>query len=173
MQESLEFFKIGKIVSTRGLKGEIKIYSHTDEVERFLELEYIYIGKDREKKYEVEKSSISKNNTAILKLSGYDTIESVQGLMQKFIYVDRENAYELDEDEYFIADMIGISVETVDGRPIGNLVEVLQYTANDVYVVKNSDGKEYLIPATYEVVPEIDMDEKVMKINPIAGLLDD
>ena len=172
MEKKLEYFKIGKIVTTRGLKGEIKVYSHTDEIERFLELEYFYIGKDRETKYYIQKASIIADNMAVIKIKDYDTVESVQKFISKFMFVDRENSYELYDDEMFIVDMIGMEVRTDEGEVIGKLADVLQYTANDVYVVKNHEGKEFLIPATYEIVPEINQEENYMVVKPIPGLLD-
>lgn len=172
MDNRLEYFKIGKIVTTRGLKGELKVYSHTDEIERFLDLDYFYIGKDRESKYYIDKASIISNNMAVIKIKGFDTVESVQKLISKFMFVDRENSYKLDEDEMFIVDMIGMEVKTESGYIIGELTDVLQYTANDVYVVKSKEGKEYLIPATYEIVPEINQEENYIIVKPIAGLLD-
>ena len=172
MTDKLEYFKLGKIVTTRGLKGEIKIYPHTDKRDRFKDLEYFFIGNDREKKYLVERAVTASNNSIVVKLKGYDTIESVQALIGKFIFVDRDKSYQLDEDEFFIADMIGMDVETIEGQKIGKLVDVLQYAANDVYVVKGEDSKEYLIPATYEIVPDIDTKNRLMKIRPIPGLLD-
>lgn len=171
MKEALEYFKIGKIVKTKGLKGELKVYSHTDDIERFLDLKKFYIGKDRENKYGLEKVSIISPNMVVVKIKDYNTIESVQAFVNQFMYVDRDETYELDEDEFFIADMIGMEVYTVSDEKIGILVDVLQYTANDVYVVKNEEGKEYLIPATYEIVPKIDMEERRIYINPITGLL--
>lgn len=172
MTDTLEYFKVGKIVTTRGLKGEIKIYPHTDKIDRFKDIDYFFVGKDREKKYLVERAVTASNNSIVVKLEGYDTIESVQGLVGKFIFVDRDNSYELDEDELFIADMIGMDVETLEGDRIGKLVDVLQYAANDVYVVKSEDSKEYLIPATYEIVPDIDTKNRLMRVKPIPGLLD-
>ena len=172
MDNRLEYFKIGKIVTTRGLKGELKVYSHTDEIERFLDLDYFYIGKDRETKYYIEKASIIADNMAVIKIKGFDTVESVQKLISKFMFVDRENSYKLDEDEMFIVDMIGMEVKTESGDIIGELTDVLQYTANDVYIVKSKEGKEYLIPATYEIVPEINQEENYIIVKPIAGLLD-
>lgn len=171
MEDKLEYFKIGKIVTTKGLKGEVKVYSHTDEIERFLDLDYFYLGKDKETKYYIQKANIVASNMVTIKIKDFDTVESVQKFVSKFIYIDRDNSYELDEDEMFIADMIGMEVKSVQGEHIGKLVDVLQYTANDVYVVKSDEGKEYLIPATYEIVPEINEEEKYMVINPIPGLL--
>lgn len=172
MDNKLEFFRIGKIVNTRGLKGEVKVYSHTDNMDRFTSLKDFYIGKDREKTYKVEKSSIISHNMSVIKIKGFDTIESVQGLIDKYIYVSRDDSYELEDDEMFIADMIGMNAYTVDGNFLGSLVEVLQYSANDVYVIKSDEGKEYLIPATYEIVPEISLEENKMVIKPIPGLLE-
>lgn len=168
----LEFFRIGKFVKTRGLKGDLKVYSHTDDINRFKELEYVYIGKDKETKYEVEKASVGAKGMAFIKLKGYNTIEDVQKFVNKEIFIAREDAYELDEDEMFVVDMLGMDVRLEDGTSIGTLKEVLSYSANDVYVVKSPEGKEYLIPATYEVVPEINAEENYMIVVPIPGLLD-
>ena len=106
-----------------------------------------------------------------MKIKGVDSIEKAELLRDKFIYVSREDGRELDEEEYFIADMIGIDVFTVDGEKVGQLKEVLQYAANDVYVVKGEE-KEYLIPAIMKFVPTIDMNERKMIIDPIKGMLD-
>lgn len=172
MENKLEYFKIGKIVTTKGLKGELKVYSHTDEIERFLELEYFYLGKDRENKYYIDKVNIIASNMVSIKIRDYNTVEDVQKFVQKFMYIDREDSYELLEDEMFIVDMIGMQVKKEDGTLIGILEDVLQYSANDVYVVKSEDSSEYLIPATYEVVPEINSKENYMIVKPIPGLLD-
>lgn len=93
-------------------------------------------------------------------------------IVNKNIYVSREESKELDEDEFFIADMIGIDVYTVDNKHVGVLDDVLQYAANDVYVIKGEDNKEYLIPAVMKFVPEIDIEERKMIIDPIKGMLD-
>lgn len=172
MEKKLEYFKIGKIVTTRALKGELKVYSHTDEIERFLDLDYFFIGKDRENKYYIEKASVIASNMAVIKIKGYDTLEAVQKFISQYMFVDRDNSYELEDDEMFIVDMIGMEVRIESGQVIGKLVDVLQYTANDVYLVKSEEGKEYLIPATYEIVPEINIEENYMLVRPIAGLLD-
>ncbi|MCG4734858.1 ribosome maturation factor RimM, partial [Casaltella massiliensis] len=75
------------------------------------------------------------------------TVEMAEKIVNKNIYVSREESKELNEDEFFIADMIGIDVYTVDNKHVGVLDDVLQYAANDVYVIKGEDDKEYLIPA--------------------------
>ena len=171
MTEKVEYFKVGQIVNTQGLKGEMRIYTLTDYPERFEELEWVYIEGDLSTKYEIE-SVRYKGQLAIVKLKGIDNANDVEKLKFKYLYVPRENARELDEDEFFISDMIGMDVYTIDNNYVGVLKDVLQYSANDVYVVKNKEGKEYLIPAVMEFVPTIDIENKKMIINPIKGMLD-
>jgi 16S rRNA processing protein RimM len=167
----LTHFKIGQIVSTQGLKGEVRVYSYTDDIYRFDDLETFYLGKDLENKWIVEKVRY-KGNMVIMKIKGIDTVEQAEKLKNKFMYVSREEGRELEEGEFFISDMIGIDVYTVDGQHVGVLDDVLQYAANDVYVIKGAENKEYMIPAMLKFVPTIDMNERKMIIDPIAGMLD-
>ena len=171
MKEKLAHFKIGQIVNTQGLKGEVRVYSLTDDIDRFDELDEFYIGRDLETVYKAERVRY-KGNLVILKIKGIDTVEMAEKLRSKYVYVSRENARELDEDEFFIADMIGMDVYTLDNNHIGTLKDVLQYAANDVYVVKSNDGKEFLIPAITRFVPTIDINERKMIIDPIKGMID-
>ena len=169
--EKLTHFKIGQIVSTQGLKGEVRVYSYTDDIERYDDLKTFYLGKDLETKWVVEKVRY-KGNMVIMKIKGIDTVEEAEKLRNKFMYISREESKDLEDGEFFIADMIGIDVETVDGQHVGTLSEVLQYAANDVYVIKGEEDKEYLIPALIKFVPTIDMKERKMIIDPIKGMLD-
>ncbi|WP_027701638.1 ribosome maturation factor RimM [Metaclostridioides mangenotii] len=170
MDEKLAHFKIGQIVNTQGLKGEVKIYPLTDDINRFDDLDKFYLDKDLQKEWEVEKVRY-KGKMVIMKIKAIDSIEDAERLRNKFICIGRESTRELDEDEFFIADMIGIDAFTVDGDRVGVLREVLQYSANDVYVIEG-DGKEYLIPAILKFVPEINMEERKMIIDPIKGMID-
>jgi 16S rRNA processing protein RimM len=170
MDEKLAHFKIGQIVNTQGLKGEVKIYPLTDDINRFDDLDKFYLDKDLQKEWEVEKIRY-KGKMVIMKIKAIDSIEDAERLRNKFICVGRESTRELDEDEFFIADMIGIDAFTVDGDRLGVLREVLQYSANDVYVIEG-DGREYLIPAILKFVPEINMAERKMIIDPIKGMID-
>lgn len=167
----LTHFKIGQIVNTQGLKGEVRVYAYTDDIYRFDDLETFYLGKDLETKWNVEKVRY-KGNMVIMKIKGIDTVEEAEKLRNKYMYVSREESRELEEGEYFIADMIGMDVYTVKGEHVGILEDVLQYAANDVYLVKNDEGKEFMIPAIMKFVPTIDMNERKMIIDPIKGMLD-
>ena len=127
--EKLTHFKVGQIVNTQGLKGEVRVYPFTDEIDRFDELEEFYLGKDLNTTWEVERVRYKGN-------------------------------------------MIGIDVYTVEGKHVGTLKDVLQYSANDVYVIKGLENQEYMIPAMMKFVPTIDIDERKMIIDPIKGMID-
>lgn len=167
----VEFLKIGQIVNTQGLKGDVRVYPLTDDIKRFDELGKFFIGENFNDEFEVQKVRY-KGNLVILKIKGIDIIEEAEKLKNKYIYVSRENCRKLDEGEFFISDMLGIEVYTVDNVYVGVLKDVLQYAANDVYVVKNDEGKEFLIPAVMKFVPTIDIENRKMIIDPIKGMID-
>ncbi|WFD08968.1 ribosome maturation factor RimM [Tepidibacter hydrothermalis] len=166
----LEYFNIGQIVKVQGLKGEMRIYPLTDYKERFEEIKWVYISDDTKTKYEIEKVRY-KGNVVILKIKGIDSINDAEKLIKKYLKIPRENARELEEDEYFISDLIGIKAYTVDGEYVGVLDEVLQTGANDVYLIKNDENKEILIPALKKFVPELSIEDKKMIIDPIEGMM--
>lgn len=163
-------YRVGQIVNTHGLRGDMKIYSYTDYPERFGEIDYVFIDEEEEKFF-VEKVKYHKS-TPIIKLKGIDSIEDADHLRGKTLYIDESNLRELEDDEYMIADLVGMQAYLQDGTVLGEVVNVLQYTANDIYVVRTENGKEYLIPAVRELVPTIDVKEKKMIIKQIEGLLD-
>lgn len=170
MTEKLTVFRIGQIVNTQGLKGEVRVYPYTDDINRFDELEYFYIDKNLNNKYEVERVRY-KGNMVIMKIKDIDSIELAEKLKTKNMYIGREQGRELEEGEFFVSDLIGLDVFTVDGEKVGVLKDVLQYAINDVYVVSSGE-KEYLIPSIEKFVPTIDLDQNKMIIDPIKGMLD-
>ena len=170
MTEKLTVFRIGQIVNTQGLKGEVRVYPYTDDINRFDELEYFYIDKNLNNKYEVERVRY-KGNMVIMKIKDIDSIELAEKLKTKNMYIGREQGRELDEGEFFVSDLIGLDVFTVDGEKVGVLKDVLQHAINDVYVVSSGE-KEYLIPSIEKFVPTIDLDQNKMIIDPIKGMLD-
>ena len=171
MKEKLTHFRIGQIVNTQGLKGEVRVYPYVDDINRFDDLESFYLNKNFNEEFEVERVRY-KGNMVIMKIKGIDSVELAEKLKTKNLYIPRENSVDLDEDEFFIADLIGLEVFTVAGDKVGVLKDVLQYSANDVYVVKGDNDKEYLIPSTMKFVPEINLEDKKMIIDPIKGMLD-
>lgn len=164
-----EYLEAGKIVNTHGIRGEVKIMPYTDTPELLCEFERLFIGKNYDE-IEIEKSRVFKN-MVIAKLKGVETPEEAEKLRNKILFMHRDDL-ELDEDTYFIQDLIGVEVKDADtGVVYGKISDVLQTGANDVYVIKGD--REYLVPAIPDVVISTDIDEEIMLIRPLEGLFDE
>ncbi len=166
-----KFLEGGKIVSTHGIRGEVKVNYWCDDPYELTSLKYFYFDEGKEK-IKVEKLRVNKNQL-IVKLEGVNNPDEAQNLRGRVLYIDR-NDLSLGEREYFIADIIGLKViDAETDEEYGTLCDVSFTGANDVYHIKFSDGKQKLIPAIPQVVIETDIDSGVMKIKPMAGLFDD
>lgn len=163
-------YRIGQMVNTHGLRGDMKIYSLTDYPERFEEIEYIFF-EEEDCKYYIDRVKYHKQ-MPIIKIKGIDTIEQAEKFRGKTLYIDEQNVRELEEDEYMISDLIGMEAFLEDGTVLGKVENVLPYTANDIYVVRSDDGKEYMIPALKIFVPVLDIKNKKMIIKAMEGLLE-
>lgn len=171
----MRYIRVGKIVNTHGLKGEVKVLPLTDNIDRFEKLESVFIENENSPT-QIERVWYKKG-FVMLKFKPYDDINDVIKLKDKYIVIDERDAIKLPEDSYFIYQIIGINVYCSDGRELGEIVDVLQPGGNDVYVVHNKvsskdSKKEYLIPAIKEVVKFIDIENKKMIIEPIEGLIE-
>lgn len=153
--------RVGKIINTHGVHGELKIFPTTDEVKRFSYLKKTIID-DHE--YEVENVKYFKE-FVFLKLKGINDMNEATKYKGKDLMVTRENALKLKEGEYFISDLIGLSVITDEGEDLGTIDEILETKANKVYVV----GK-ILIPDIKECILNIDLDKKQMTVHLLEGL---
>ena len=164
-----EFLEAGKIVTTHGIRGEVKIMPYTDTPELLAEFDRLFIGKDRNELI-IEHSRVFKN-MVIAKIEGIDTPEAAEKLRNKVLYMHRDDL-ELDDDTYFIQDLIGMEVRDADsGFVYGKIDDVMQTGANDVYVIKGSD-REYLVPAIADVIVSTDINSDIMTIRPMEGLFD-
>lgn len=164
-----EFLEAGKIVTTHGIRGEVKIMPYTDTPELLAEFDRLFIGKDR-KELIIEHSRVFKN-MVIAKIEGVDTPEDAEKLRNKMLFMHRDDL-ELDDDTYFIQDLIGMEVRDADsGFVYGKIDDVMQTGANDVYVIKGSD-REYLVPAIADVIVSTDINSDIMTIRPMEGLFD-
>lgn len=162
-----EFLEAGKIVTTHGIRGEVKIMPYTDTPELLAEFDRLFIGKDRKELF-IEHSRVFKN-MVIAKIEGVDTPEDAEKLRNKLLFMHRDDL-ELDDDTYFIQDLIGMEVRDADsGFVYGKIDDVMQTGANDVYVIKGSD-REYLVPAIADVIVSTDIDSDIMTIRPMEGL---
>jgi 16S rRNA processing protein RimM len=167
-----DLLQVGAITQTHGINGEVKVFPTTDDVRRFKKLKDVILDTGREKiTLEIEGVRFFKN-LAILKFKGFDNINDIEKYKGKCLYVTRENAVKLKRDEYFIADLIGLKVYDEDDSYLGELVNVIETGANDVYEVKFEDGREVLFPAIKQCILDVDMDNRKMKVHIMPGLLD-
>lgn len=163
--------QVGVIASTHGLKGEVKVFPTTDDVMRFKKLKKIILDTGKEQlTLEIQGVKFFKQ-FAILKFKGIEDINDVEKYKGKGLFVERSDAVELEEGEYFIADMIGMKVITDDKKEFGILTDVMETGANDVYVIETTDGKEVLIPAIKQCIINIDVKKQEMEIHILEGLL--
>lgn len=167
-----DLFQVGVITSTHGVRGEVKVFPTTDDARRFKRLREVLLDNGKSKiTLEIESVKFFKQ-FVILKFKGYDNLNDVEKFRQRSLFVTRENAVRLGRDEYFIADLIGISVFDEEEKEIGILKDVLETGANDVYVITMTNGKELLLPAIKDCVLKVDIENNYMQIHILDGLLD-
>ncbi len=166
-----DYFRVGVIANTHGIRGEVKVFPTTEDPQRFKGMKEILLDTGKEK-LELEVASVKFfKNLVILKFKGIDNINDIEKYKGMDLLVTRENAIPLEEGEYYIADIIGAKVITEDGEDFGVLKDVLTTGANDVYVVEH-EGKEVLLPVIPDCVLARDMENKVVTIHVMKGLLD-
>lgn len=164
--------QVGAILDTHGLRGEVKVFPTTDDPGRYDYLEDVIL-KDKSGKQitlVVEKVRYFKN-LVIVKFKDLDNINDVEQYKKCNLYVTRENAVELEADEYFVADLIGLMAKTDEGEELGQIKDVLTTGANDVYVIDTKEG-ELLVPAIHDCVQEVDLEAGVMMLHLLPGLRD-
>lgn len=166
--------KVGKIVNTHSLKGEVKVISSTDfEEQRFEKGAELLITRGNQvvKEVTVESYRTHKNNL-LVKFVGIDSIEEAEKLKNLQIKIDSENIGELEENEFYFHEIIGCEVFDENGKSLGEISEILTPGANDVWVIKSQNGKEILIPYIEDVVKKIDVENKKIDIEVMEGLID-
>ena len=168
-----KMLRVGVISSTHGIKGEVKVYPTTDDINRFDYLKKCYID-FKGNLVEVCVSGVKYfKGMVIVKFKGIDNINDVEKYKNCDLVVTRDEAVELEEGEYFISDLIGLKVVTDNNEEFGELVDVMQTGANDVYIVKRYDDKEeVLLPVIPDCILDINLDEGIVKVHILDGLLD-
>ena len=158
---------VGKIVNTRGLKGEVKILPMVDDLNLFETVGYLLIDGSR---MQIEGTKFFKGN-AILKLAGIDTIEQAETYKNKMVSIMEEDLPNLEEGEYYVKDLLGLQVITEEGDVLGTIADVFKTGSNDVYTVKTEAGKEIYLPAIKDVVLHIDLEGRKATVRLMEGLL--
>ena len=169
MEQKLQ---VGIITATHGLKGEVKVYPTTDDPGRFRRLKKVILDNGKVSvDLEIESVKYFKQ-FVILKFKGLEDFEQVEKYRKASLYVTRDNAVRLKKDEFFIADLIDMKVVNEDGSPLGTLRDVITTGANDVYEVVLDEGGTVLIPTIKECILDVDVENAVMRVHLLEGLLD-
>lgn len=168
MEEDL--LQVGVITSTHGIKGEVKVFPTTDDNQRFKKLKECFVEYNKTLIPMEAQGARFFKNMVILKFKDIDNINDVEKYRQCKIFVDREHAVELEQDEYFVTDLIGMKVVNEQDEVLGSLTEIISTGANDVYVISQTGDKELLIPAIKDCVLNVDMSEKKMLVRLLKGM---
>ena len=168
-----KFLRVGVITTTHGLKGEVKVYPTTDSLERFLDLDEVYLRTGAQERVLHVNNVRFFKNLVIVKFKEFDRIEDVENLRQAELYVSRENAVPLEEGEYYIGDLIGMEVITDEGETLGILEDVIETGANDVYSINSKKYGNVLIPAIEHCIMDVNIETGKMIVHLLPGLIDE
>ncbi|MDD2978696.1 MAG: ribosome maturation factor RimM [Hespellia sp.] len=166
-----KLLQVGVISSTHGVRGEVKVFPTTDDMNRFKKLKSVILDTGKEQKsLEIQGVKFFKQ-FAILKFKGIDNINEIEKYKGMGLFVEREHAVPLEADEYYIADLIGMKVFTEDDKEFGVLKDVMETGANEVYIIESAEYGEVLVPAIKQCILSVDVQEMVMKIHLLEGLI--
>jgi len=163
-------YLVGIVLKPQGIKGEIKVKSISPDPERFYDLGHVYIDSETVRKYIIENIRIS-GGFVFLKFSAVNSRNEAEELRGKEILVSQDQLIILDQGEYFVHDLIGCTVTDEDGQLIGEVIDIMKQSSNDIYVIKDKQAKEHLIPAIRDVVKQVDVAGKKIIIHVIDGML--
>ena len=163
---------LGKIMATHGVKGQLRVFLFSGEYASISGLKTVMLQAPNRVRETFEVSGTAHHGKKfLLELKNFDNVNQVLHLVGRELYVNEDQLPALSEGEYYWRDLVGLRVVTEDGETLGTLTEIIATGSNDVYVVQGND-REYLIPALEDVVREIHLGDRVMKVNPPEGLLD-
>lgn len=166
-----EYFEVGQIVNTFGIKGQVKVKPFTDDLERFEELKSVLVEKEKEL-IEMQIEEVKYQQTVVLlKLKGIEDMNMAEKLKGCYLKIKREDARKLPNDTYFIADLIGLNVYTEDGILLGKVDDIYNNKSNDIYVIKDELGKQILLPAIKDVIKHIDIENEKITVHLLNGLI--
>jgi len=167
-----EYITVGKITTPHGVKGAVKVIPHTDFPERFSAKRHYLLVKDNLKREVIAWMVGRGKREFIIKIDGIDTPEEASEYRNALLQVPQEEVWPLPEGHFYHFQIIGLQVQTEEGTILGTVVDILETGSNDVYVIKNEQGKEFLIPALKEVVKGIHLEKGLMLVRPLPGMLE-
>ncbi len=163
--------EIGQIVNTFGIKGMVKVKPFTDDIRRFDELKAVYVEKNgNQTEFEIEEVKYHKD-MVLIKFKGIDKVEQAEMLRNSYLTVSRDSVEKLEEGRYYIVDLLGLEVYTDEQILLGTLEDIFNTGSNDIYVVKDKQGKQILLPAIQDVIKQIDIENKKIIVHLLPGLI--
>ena len=162
-----KLFKIGQIINTHGIKGEVKVYPLTEDVNKFKRLKTVLVGG-------VEKNILGvkfQKDRVILKIEGIDSMNDAETYKEKYIEVASDNEPELPADTYYVSDLKECIVYDTNGKELGRIFDVINTPNNDVYWIQ--EPKELLIPVLRDIVLSVDINSKKIVIKPVGEWQDE
>ncbi len=167
-----DMLRIGVVTTTHGLRGEVKVYPTTDDVNRYKKCdEVILVTREGNLNLHVEKVKFFKN-LVIVKFREFDDISQVEKFRRCDLMVTRANAIPLKEGEYFLCDVIGCEVEDEEGNPVGTVTDTIETGANNVFAITTTDGREVLFPVIPDCIRNVDVEGKKVVAHIMKGLMD-
>lgn len=158
---------IGQIINTHGIRGVVKVYPYTDDLNRFSKLERIFVGEHKD--ILTVNDVFIRKNFVYLSFEGFDSINDVLPLKTSYIYIPDSERIPLEEDQFYIADIIGIEVYDESGQGLGTVEELLQGPANDVFVIRDGE-KTWMLPGVKDFVLSVEPENHRMIVRPIEGM---
>lgn len=163
-------FNMGKIVNTHGVKGEIKLYPFSDDLDQFEDFEYFYLEGEGKTKFIIQSTRVHKN-MVLVKFKGFDDINKVLELVGKNVYIERKDVPD-DGEGHYIVDLIGCEIFDDQGEFVGHLEDVLQNSAQDLYVIRKvSDNQTFYLPVVDAFVKSIDIANRKIIVHLIEGIM--
>lgn len=168
-----KYIEVGKVLSTRGVNGEIKVQPWCNKPRDFLKFKEFFLEGISAKKFNLMHAKLLNKDTFLIKLKDVDSLEEAKNLVGKTLYVDRSDI-KLKEDEYFLVDLIGLrAISENKGQTYGIITDVVTgNTTTNLYEVTLENGKRCLIPAVKEIVTKVDLENGTVEVRPIVGLFD-
>lgn len=168
----MEYYQVGKIVNTHGIRGELKVLPITDFPEqRFKKGSKLYIEQDHQDPIEVTVKNARDQKTFLLvTLVGYEDINKVEQFKNHELLVSEADQQALDDGRYYYHDIIGLDVQTADGESIGKIKEILSPGANDVWVVKRAGQDDLLLPVIDDVIKNVDLESHLVVVELMEGM---
>lgn len=167
-----DYVIIGRITKPHGVRGAVKVEPITDDPNRFSLLEHVYIGPEDKPGDAVNIEKVQfQNKLIILSLANITSREAADGLRGKYLHIPADQALDLPDGSVYIYDLIGLKVYTNKNEFVGTVKDFQEYPASDMFVIENNE-REYLIPDVPDIVEEVNLEDGIIIINPIDGLLD-